>query len=210
MIEPLLISVWLLLEVYYECLEQGKANGFMKETLITFLIIITCYTILGNTLSNVEIPNEALRIRVIANSNSTYDQEIKKEVKEYVEQNMYTLLKDTTEITHAREKIKNELPTLEKEIGILLENKNYPFSYEVNFGYNYFPEKEYKGIIYEEGIYESLVVSLGEAKGDNWWCVLFPPLCLLEAEESTEVEYRSFVKEMIDNINKEENVTRTK
>lgn len=170
----------------------------MKKTLFTFLIIITCYTILGNTLSNVEIPKEAIRIRVIANSNSTYDQSIKKEVKEFVEQNMYTLLQDTTEITQAREKIKNELPLLEKEIGFLLKSKNYPFSYEVNFGYNYFPEKEYKGITYEEGIYESLVISLGEAKGDNWWCVLFPPLCLLEAEESTEVKYRSFVKEMID------------
>ena len=170
----------------------------MKKTLITFLLIMSSYVILGNTLSNIEIPNEAIRIRVIANSNSTYDQTIKKEVKELVEKNMYTLLKDTKEITKAREKIKGELSYLEQEIGILLKNKNYPYSYKVHFGYNYFPEKEYKGIIYEEGMYESLVVSLGEAKGDNWWCVLFPPLCLLEAEESTEIEYRSFVKEMLE------------
>lgn len=169
----------------------------MKKTLFTFLFIVTCYTILGNTLSNVEIPKEAIRIRVIANSNSTYDQSIKKEVKELVEHNMYIVLQDTKEINQAREKIEKELPLLEKEIGFLLKNKNYPLSYKVNFGYNYFPQKEYKGIIYEEGIYESLVISLGEAKGDNWWCVLFPPLCLLEAEESTEVEYRSFVKEII-------------
>ena len=43
-----------------------------------------------------------------------------------------------------------------------------------------------------------VIMSLGEGKGDNWWCVLFPPLCLLEAEESTEVEYTSYVKELLD------------
>lgn len=66
------------------------------------------------------------------------------------------------------------------------------------FGFNYFPSKKYKGITYKDGYYESLVVTLGEGKGDNWWCVLFPPLCLLEAEESTDVEYKSYVKELID------------
>ena len=55
-----------------------------------------------------------------------------------------------------------------------------------------------KGIEYDEGYYESLLITLGEGKGDNWWCVLFPPLCLIEAEESTEVEYKSFIKEIIE------------
>ena len=65
---------------------------------------------------------------------------------------------------------------------------------------NYFPQKEFKGVTYEEGYYESLVVTLGSGSGDNWWCVLFPPLCLLEAEESEkdDVEYQFFVKELID------------
>ena len=64
-----------------------------------------------------------------------------------------------------------------------------------------FPEKEYKGVVYDEGYYESLLVTLGEGKGDNFWCVLFPPLCLMEAEETddtTEVEYKSFIKEIIE------------
>ena len=60
------------------------------------------------------------------------------------------------------------------------------------------PEKEYKGTTYEEGYYESLVITLGSGEGDNWWCVLFPPLCLLEAEDSDDVEYTSYVKELVD------------
>ena len=66
---------------------------------------------------------------------------------------------------------------------------------------NYFPEKVYKGVKYEEGEYESFVVTLGNGMGKNWWCVLFPPLCLLEAEETeetTEVEYKFFISELID------------
>ena len=60
------------------------------------------------------------------------------------------------------------------------------------------PEKEYKGVKYKEGYYESWVITLGEGEGNNWWCVLFPPLCLVEAEEADEVEYKFFIKELID------------
>ncbi|MEI3507940.1 MAG: stage II sporulation protein R [Bacilli bacterium] len=85
-----------------------------------------------------------------------------------------------------------------KEVGDVLQREKYDKNYQVNFGSNYFPEKEYKGVKYEEGYYEFLLVTLGEGKGDNWWCVLFPPLCLIEADESTDVEYKSIVKELID------------
>ena len=81
----------------------------------------------------------------------------------------------------------------------MLQGSNQTF--QINYGMNYFPEKVYKGVKYADGDYQSLVVTLGEGKGDNWWCVLFPPLCLLEAEETeetTEVEYQFFVKELID------------
>ena len=60
--------------------------------------------------------------------------------------------------------------------------------YNINFGYNYFPAKQFKGHTYEEGYYESLVVSIGEAKGDNWWCVMFPPMCLPAAESDVELD----------------------
>ena len=66
---------------------------------------------------------------------------------------------------------------------------------------NYFPEKKYKGTVYKEGEYESLVVTLGDGLGANFWCVLFPPLCLLDAEDEEQlsnVEYKSFIKELID------------
>ena len=79
----------------------------------------------------------------------------------------------------------------------ILEN-NYNIQYEINFGLNYFPEKIYNGTVYNEGEYESLVIYIGEAEGDNWWCVLFPNFCLVDTKKDT--EYKSYFKELINKI----------
>ena len=165
--------------------------------MLAIFLIILLYVFIGRV-SSLAIPDDALRIRVIANSNSNYDQEIKKIVKENIQYKLYELLKNTKGIDQARKIINNNLNDIDNNVKETLQLLNYELGYDINFGLNYFPSKEYKGVTYDEGYYESLVITLGEGKGDNWWCVLFPPLCLLEAEESTEVEYTSFVKELLD------------
>ena len=101
----------------------------------------------------------------------------------------------------ARSLLKNNTISLEKSIEeTLLQNNMNPI-FDINYGMNYFPEKIYNVVEYKAGEYESLVVTLGEGVGDNWWCVLFPPLCLMEAEEvkdSEKIEYKFFVQELID------------
>lgn len=173
----------------------------MKKTLLVLSLIIGTYILIGVKAEElVEIPNEAIRIRVIGNSNSDYDQEKKQEIRKEVQLYMQNLLKDAKTTEEARTIINNNLNNLNKNIDTYLTQINYDENYTINFGLNYFPEKEYKGIKYKEGLYESLLITLGEGKGNNWWCVLFPPICLLEAEESetNEVEYKSFVKELIE------------
>ena len=171
----------------------------MKKGVITFILIILTYIIIGNVIAEKDIiPDDAIRIRVIANSNSEYDQEIKTKVKETVEHDMYNMLKYTTDLEEARKIIKNNLNNVQNNIYTLLQSEQYLLPFDVNFGLNYFPQKEFKGITYNEGYYESVVVTLGEGLGDNWWCVLFPPLCMIEAEQSTDVEYTTVVKEVID------------
>ena len=68
--------------------------------------------------------------------------------------------------------------------------------YSSNFGYNYFPEKEFKGLNYKSGYYKSFVVTLDEGEGENWWCVLYPPLCLVD-ENKDDYEYHSLIKDTI-------------
>ena len=173
----------------------------MKKTLITLTIILITYMIIGVKAQEiVEIPDEAIRIRVIGNSNSEYDQEKKQELRKEVQLYMQNLLKDAKTVSEARSIINNNLENIDTNVDKYLHNLKYNTSYKINFGLNYFPEKEYKGIKYKEGLYESLLITLGEGQGNNWWCVLFPPICLLEAEETetNEVEYKSFVKEIIE------------
>lgn len=169
----------------------------MKKIFLCLFIIITFYMMVGHVSSYV-IPEDALRIRVIANSNSEYDQQIKTIVKERIQLKLYNLLKDTKGVSDARKVITDNLPSIEAEVNNILKELNYELGYDINYGLNYFPSKEYKGTTYDEGYYESLIITLGSGEGDNWWCVLFPPLCLLEAEESTDVEYTSYVKELIE------------
>lgn len=171
----------------------------MKQTIFLFLGIILTYIIIGNGISNSNlIPDEAIRIRVIANSNSDYDQKIKYNVKDSIEKDIYDMLSNAKNIDTARYILKQNLSNLENTISNALNEQNYNLPFDVNFGLNYFPKKEFKGVTYNEGYYESLVVTLGNGEGDNWWCVLFPPLCLIEAEDSSDVEYTTMVKTIID------------
>lgn len=170
----------------------------MKKTMILIGAILLFYIVVGHVSAEKLIPDDAIRLRVLANSNSDYDQEIKMKVRDLVQSEMFTLLKDTKGSSEAKKKIVLALPSIEENVKMLLKEEQYPLSYTVHFGQNYFPEKQYKGVTYDAGMYESLLITLGSGEGDNWWCVLFPPLCLIEAEESTEVEYKSFVAEIIE------------
>lgn len=168
----------------------------MKK-IVTFILV---FFIMFNSVKadNYIIPDDAIRIRIIANSNSKYDQEVKLKVKEMLELKMFNLLKDIKGVDEARKVINDKLWDINNDIKNLLDEEKYSLEYKINYGKNYFPKKEYKGVTYNEGYYESLVVTLGKGEGNNWWCVLFPPLCLMEAEESDKVEYKFFVQELFE------------
>lgn len=171
----------------------------MKKIMIILSIIVIIF-VSNSTTEELIIPDEAIRIRVIANSNSGADQAVKQIVRSGVEKQITEMLVDANDINTARSILKNSLEDINKTVERILDKNGHDANYKVEFGYNHFPEKKYKGVVYEEGYYESVVITLGSGKGDNWWCVLFPPLCLMESnqEDIEEVEYKSFIKELID------------
>ena len=173
----------------------------VRKLILILLTIVTIYVVYNNVKAEeIVIPNTAIRLRVIPNSNNLLDQEMKGKVKEYLETNLYKDFANVDDIDEARTIINNNIPKIEEDITSIFNENSYNMNFKVKYGNNYFPEKEYKGITYKEGYYESLVVEIGEAKGDNFWCVLFPSLCLLETEETTEVEYKLGVLELINKI----------
>lgn len=170
--------------------------------IITVVVALLVYINVNAEVDEIVIPEAAIRVRVIANSNTIHDQSMKMKVKEYIEKSISPLLIDTESVEEARIIINNHLEQLNQEIEVLFADNNYNQDFLIHFGDNYFPEKDYKGVHYEAGAYESLVVTIGSGEGDNWWCVLFPPLCLLEANENdtSDVEYQFFVTKMLEKI----------
>lgn len=166
----------------------------MKKLFLILLLFITIIT--GCADDQVIIPKDAIRFRVLANSNSPYDQKLKEQVRDSLQKELYGVLKSSKSLDEARIIINNNMNNFKNILDD--EMKDQPYSYTIDFGMHEFPEKTYKGVTYDAGTYESLLVTLGAGEGNNWWCVLFPPLCLIEAEESTEVEYKFFLKELIE------------
>lgn len=170
----------------------------MKRKIFLILLSIVIISAYLQNKTEITIPNESIRLRVIPNSNETKDIIIKEQVKDYLETDIYTLLKDVNNINEARELITSKIPTIEKNIDSIFKLNNYNLPYKVNYGNNYFPKKTYQGKEYAEGEYESLVIYIGESSGDNWWCVLFPNYCLIDTDK--EITYKSYFKELINKI----------
>lgn len=168
---------------------------------IFFLLLFILVMIEEARPSEVMIPREAIRFRVVANSDRSEDQKLKEEVRNVVQNQMTEDLKDTQNIQEARKVLQQSLPNYKDLVQKTLDRENFDTAFEIHYGENAFPEKTYKGVTYQSGDYESLVITIGDGLGKNWWCVLFPPLCLLEAEETmekSEVEYKFWIQEMIE------------
>ncbi len=171
----------------------------MKKLILLILSVIVLSAVSNNYQQNYYvIPDQSIRIRIVPNSNNIKDQYIKKQVKTNIELELQNDLKNTTTIENSRRIIKSNINKYNKVINKVLINEKYTKKYNIDYGYHHFPEKVYKGVKYKEGEYESLLITLGDAKGDNWWCVLFPPICSLEEESKNneKLEYSFYVKEM--------------
>lgn len=171
----------------------------MKKIILLVSAIICLFSFINLKEEEVIIPDEAIRLRVIANSNTAEDQNIKKQVRDNVQKEIIRLT-NKKDIEKTRENIKENIASIEEIVNNTLKDLGVEDKYDINYGYNYFPDKKYKGVTYKEGYYESLVITLGEGSGENFWCVLFPPLCLLDAQESDtdEVEYKFFIQELFE------------
>ena len=170
----------------------------MKRKIFLILLILVITYVYKVNEQEIIIPDSAIRLRVIPNSNSPLDTNIKEKVKGYLENDVFKLTYDVDNISDARKIINDNIPVIQKNIDTLFIDNDYDMTYDIKYGYNYFPKKIYKGISYEEGFYESLVISIGDGNGDNFWCVLFPNFCLIDEERK--YEYKSYLGELIKKI----------
>ncbi|MED3270823.1 stage II sporulation protein R [Bacillus thuringiensis serovar silo] len=134
------------------------------------------------------IPKEAVRLRILANSDSDKDQALKRKVRDEVKAQIDGWVADLTSFEEARKVIQSHIPEIEKTVENTLKREGSKESFQVKFSKNVkFPTKVYGNFIYPAGEYEAVLITIGEGEGANWWCVLFPPMCFLDFSSGTAV-----------------------
>lgn len=146
--------------------------------LMGFLLI---YTYIDDTKNDHE---GIIRLHVIANSNSVEDQTLKLKVRDGIIAYMNDQ-DDLKTVAETREFLKNDMKRLETIADGIIAAEGRNYTAKANIGIRYIPEKTYGDITFPAGNYEAVNIVLGDGKGANWWCVLFPPLCLLEEGTDT-------------------------
>ncbi|MFD0590575.1 stage II sporulation protein R [Paenibacillus sp. GCM10027627] len=127
------------------------------------------------------IPEEAIRLRILANSDSPSDQLVKRIVRDEIVKAMNSWATGPQTIEEARATIQSKLPEVESIVQAVLSSRGFAYDSSAKLGMVEFPTKMYGSKVYPAGEYEALLVTIGEGKGQNWWCVLFPPLCFIDA-----------------------------
>lgn len=140
------------------------------------------------------IPKEAVRLRILANSDSDKDQALKRKVRDEVKAQIDGWVADLTSFEEARKVIQSHIPEIEKTVENTLKREGSKESFQVKFSKNVkFPTKVYGNFIYPAGEYEAVLITIGEGEGANWWCVLFPPMCFLDFSSGTAVRKEEHV-----------------
>ena len=166
----------------------------MRKFCISFVLI----GIIVLTIVAVKVPKthtEYLRIHIRANSNSQVDQSVKYQIKEKVVGFLTPMIAECVSKKNAEKMLEENVKNIEQIADMVLKNNGFDYLSKAKISNEEFPTRVYEEYTLESGFYDALIIELGEAKGDNWWCVVYPPLCFLS--DSTAIRYRSKIKDII-------------
>ncbi|MCL2862470.1 MAG: stage II sporulation protein R [Firmicutes bacterium] len=181
----------------------------MKRLLTVFFIVFFVPIIILTSCAPLTFTQECdmIRIHIVANSNSEHDQEKKYIVRDAVKIHLEESLHQKTSIQDARSFIRSELNSIQQIATQALNQNNsatiihstsstHNLQATVRFSREFFPTRAYSNLVVESGYFYALTITLGNGLGNNWWCVIYPPLCYLSPIESVgSFRYRSIILE---------------
>ena len=156
-----------------------------KLLICTFIILaVALFAGLFPVHGEEEIYDTVVRLHVLANSDSEGDQALKMKVRDRVIELVSPAVEDCSSQSEAIAAIGSIMDELELAAEEVVKSEGYDYDVSLLIGEEYYPTKTYETCAFPEGEYVSLRVCIGDAEGQNWWCCLFPPLCLSAAGES--------------------------
>ena len=161
-------------------------NKLMRCLLTLSVTVLIAVLLLGLLPVHGEskIYDSVVRLHVLANSDSTEDQELKFKVRDYVLMETSKIVDGAETREEAEAVLRENLDRIEAVAAEVVADGGYDYPVTVELGLEEYPTRDYESICFPSGTYTSLRVCIGEAEGQNWWCVLFPNLCLAAASKS--------------------------
>ena len=167
----------------------------MKKLIILFLIAVLFFGMVGcSSVDN----KDCLRIHIRANSNEQIDQNVKYMVKDAVVEFLTPLLADATDKTKAKQIVVANSKQICDVANNVLKQNGLGYKSSAKVTKEIFPTRAYGDFVLEQGEYDALILNLGSGSGDNWWCVVYPPLCFVGGEQKDGcLVYKSKLQEII-------------
>lgn len=156
---------------------------FLVFGAISIFILISTYKQKSEQIQS-GIADEVIRFHVIANSDSKEDQELKLLIKDRITKELEPYLDNINTVDEARDILSDCLIPIEKLANKTIKENGFSYRAKASLKNDYFPLKIYGDIALPPGQYESVRIELGSASGENWWCIMFPPLCLVDSTYS--------------------------
>ena len=193
-------------------------SKFKRFILVSALLILyVCISAVSYTHAvTTDIADSVFRLHVIANSDSAEDQNLKYIVRDKVIEYMSSISQNASSKEDVIEIAKANLDKIQAIASQTIRENGYTYSVNVEVGNFSFPSKRYGDITLPPGYYDALRIKIGEAEGQNWWCVMFPPLCFVDVtsgvvpDESKEIMKENLSKEEFDLISKNSNEVKVK
>lgn len=161
-------------------------------------IVIVAFAI---NIPSQDVEYDYLRLHIRANSNSEIDQNIKYEIKDLMIDFLSPILCEVKSKQQAIDIINNNKNDIKNKCLSLLRKRGFYYSVNIKINNEYFPTRTYSNTTLESGYYDAVIVELGSAEGDNWWCVMYPPLCFVNKnEEMQQIKYKSRVFEWFESL----------
>lgn len=180
----------------------GDKQGECMKNISFFAIVIVAVILLFCVVPNGQTNAEYLRIHIRADSNSQADQAIKYKVKAAVVDYLTPYIACADSKQKAVATVQSRLSGLQAVADSVLAAEGFTYKCRARLATEEFPTRCYNGFTLSEGVYDALILDLGSGSGDNWWCVVYPPLCFVgeETDGSDNIVYRSLIRKIIDDF----------
>ena len=165
----------------YKAFNERKDKIILTITIIAISLYMT-FSCTYFTASAGTVKEDVVRLHILANSNSKADQEVKLKVRDALLETNASILSDSVTKENAKEHFENSKEILLRSAKETLEENRFNYNVKITLQEEYFETRAYGNLTFPAGQYTALKVVLGEGKGKNWWCVMFPPLCIPAAD----------------------------